>query len=528
MDYELNIDKENVHLDFVALHFSTRCGAGCKFCYFSDPISDKEKPTPIFEIEKILNKLKIDGVKEVLFVGGDPVIHPHFFESLQLAKSLRFNTYVLSNSWNLRPLEKLGEILSLIDFCEATLLGANETTHDILTNNVGGYNQLIRNLKIISNYGKEIGICANVVPQNLNEIYDIINNLINKHHINVKGLMIQRIIPSGKSSGDFKFGLNLSDVSILMKQIDRISNDFGIQITFEDPVPWCTVDPIYHKYLTRCEWGYSRGSVNSVGELNRCGADDVYRLGSIFENNIQDTWNNNPILKSFRSKEYLADECKTCSLLELCGGGCPLSCGTLNDHSIDQLYIQKVTLNNSGDYKPFSPTGVGLNKPVIRHAYRGDLDQIVALERELFLESNSVFQIETLNRLFEICPKAFRVVVNEGKVLAYLAIFPLNEKGLKELRDNLFNSVISMDFAGICKNFNKQMEAIYIEVVGSVEPPNSHTNYLIMKNLIESIYSYRVPVFTCPITDKGMELAIKLGFEEVIQNDKAIYVKYSI
>lgn len=390
---ETSINKgieQNVHLDFVALHFSTRCGGACAFCYFSDPLASKDEPTPIFEVVRILKKLKEDEIKEVLFVGGDPVLHPHFIESLEIAKELGLIVTVLSNSWALRPKELYAKILSHIDYCEATILGCNAETHDSLTQRPGSFKYLLQNLKVVASHGKLIGVCINVTPQNLNQIYEVVKFLKTDQQLSIRSLMIQRIIPSGKSSGKFKFGLNLEDVDILMKQIERISSEFKIPIHFEDPVPWCTVKPEYHKYLAKCEWGYTRGSVNYKGELNRCAADDVYRLGTIWDDNIQTIWETNSIIKSFRSKKYLPEECQKCDLLVNCGGGCPLSCGTLKDHDIDQLYIQRKQNEVSDHFNNFSPNVIGFNKIILRNAYEGDLEEIVKLEKK-YLEPKITF-----------------------------------------------------------------------------------------------------------------------------------------
>lgn len=133
----------NAHLDLVAVHFSTRCESACGFCYAADPLAERAPPTPLETVKRILAKLALDGVKEILFVGGDPVIHPHFLDSLHHAKELGLITSVLSNSWSLRPKEKHDEILSLVDFVDATVLGATDITHDAITRRPGSFDSLI-------------------------------------------------------------------------------------------------------------------------------------------------------------------------------------------------------------------------------------------------------------------------------------------------------------------------------------------------------------------------------------------------
>ncbi len=214
-----------IHLDLVALHFSTRCGAACTFCYFSDPLAERLEPTSFNNIKEILYKLANEEVKEVLFVGGDPVIHPSFIESLHFAKSLGLKVAVLSNSWAIRPQDKFEEAVTLIDSCEATILCSNEESHDLITQRKGSFKNLIANLQKVGSLGKKIGICTNAIPQNLNEIYNLVKNLKIIYQIPIRSLMIQRIIPSGGATGEFKFGLNINDLEILMQQLDKIAKE---------------------------------------------------------------------------------------------------------------------------------------------------------------------------------------------------------------------------------------------------------------------------------------------------------------
>lgn len=494
----------------VAVHFSTRCGAACSFCYFSDPLAERVIPTPIHQIRAILEKLAREGVSEVLFVGGDPVVHPQFEESLKIAKQLGLTISVLSNSWAVRPQERFSEAVSLIDNCEATILGASSTTHDALTQRPGSYAHLINNLKAVAETGKRIGICANAMPGNLSEMYDLVAAVSMDHGIPVKSFMIQRIIPSGSATGDFRFGLNLADVEVLMKQIDRVATEFGIPILFEDPVPWCTVEPKYHKYLARCEWGYTRGAINSKGELNRCGADDHYRLGTIWDAHVQEIWRKHPILQSFRSKAYLPDECKACELLDRCGGGCPLSCGTLKDHDVDQLYVQKIQMKRQNAHVAPSIDGQSGGLHTIRYAYPGDLDPIVGLERLIFSSDDPLLSRDMSRRLFRINPKAFRVATSGGVITGYAVVFPLTSLGLKLVSRNEATSIIDLPDEALALRFSGA-SGLFCEVIASIESAPVSLRVGLLRNVISTIRKHGLPVFTCAVSRRGLEIAQRLG-----------------
>ena len=505
---------ERVHLDLVALHFSTRCGAACTFCYAADPLSQRLEPTPLDDIERILVKLAEEEVKDVLFVGGDPVVHPDFVKSLEIAKSLGLTTIVLSNSWAIRPAVQLAKIVSLIDYCEATILGATSVTHDSITQRPGSFDFLLESIKRVSECGKPIGICANAMPENLREIFDMVRTVHVDRHIPVRSLMVQRIIPSGRSSGNSRFGLNLDDVDTLMQQVHRVHSEFRIPITFEDPVPWCTVDPQYHNLLARCEWGYTRGSINNKGFLNRCGADDHYRLGSIWDGNVQDIWRNHPTLRSFRSKAYLAAECQTCDLLEKCGGGCPLSCGTLKDHDQDYLYIQK-TIQHSVPPDQAPSASVTPARQQIRFAYPSDLESIVRLEESLFSNDSHAFRSKTISRYFDKCPQAFRVAVDGNRLVGYLVLFPLTQAGVRDVFDRSPTSIVFIDPDFVAPSFERDHRGLFVEVLAASPDCSLQMKIALLRNMMQTMSAFHTPLFTCPISEIGLSIAKRLGFKQM-------------
>ncbi|MGA3136210.1 MAG: radical SAM protein [Terracidiphilus sp.] len=510
-----------VRLDMVAVHFSTRCGSACPFCYFSDSIAQRQAPTAIETIDRILRKIAADGVKEVLFVGGDPVIHPGFITSLEIAKQVGLTTSVLSNSWAIRPIEALNRVLSFIDYCEATVLGATAETHDALTQRPGSFRNLMNNLSLIAQAGKKVGVCANATPQNLHEIYSIVK-MMRDSNIPVRSLMIQRIVPSGDAKGSFKYGLNLGDVQTLMDQVDRVSVEFEIPIQFEDPVPWCTVEPKYHKYLSKCQWGYTRGSINSEGMLNRCGADDSYRLGSIWNGNLQELWINHPILRSFRSKQYLGTECRDCILLEKCGGGCPLSCGTMTDHSFDNLYLQRI---NGASGSPIEERGNSKSLVSVRFAVDQDLPSIVRSESAIFGNNSPVvFNEQAIELYFRRCPQAFRVAHLDGSLVGYSAVFPIVSEAIKHIECQECQSVNYMPIEFVGTNFSSSVAALFLEVIAVQDHAPFSVKLELFKDLVCLFNRYSVSVYTSPVSVQGSEIAERAGFKQ-IRDGSRLYVR---
>lgn len=500
------------HLDMVAVHFSTRCGAKCSFCYFGNPISQKDDPTDWQTIQKVLDEVAREDVKEVLFVGGDPVIHPHFRDSLDYAKHLGLRTSVLSNSWAIRPITAFADTVALIDNCEATVLGPSAPLHDSIVGVPGAYTTLVSNLTQLSALGKPIGVCLNAMPQNLEHLFDTVSSLHKTHRLVLRSVMFQRIVPSGGSRDDTRFGLSLRDMRTLMEQVDQIAKEFGLPITFEDPVPHCTVEPQYRHYLTRCEWGYTRGSINHRGELNRCGADDSYRLGNIFEQPLQKTWREHPTLVSFRSKHYLPDECLSCDLLEACGGGCPLSCGTHVDHDLDILYVERTQPERQR--LSVSMDSIPLTFSRVRRATWHDWPAVCRLERALFPADVELFTVAALKRITERFPDALWVAEHEGALVGYAALAPLTEGGMRAFVAGPGRSICTLPEDDLAESI-EDGAALFVEVIAFSRDCPPALKRRLWRWLLRHIRHDARPILTTPVSTAGEQLAVRHGFVAV-------------
>ena len=511
MDSELTTTAEP-RLEMVAVHFSTVCAAKCSWCYAAETLLTRHPPASYEVVERIVRRLAEEGVKEILFVGGDPVLHPDFRRSISLAKRLGLIVTVLSNSWSLRPKESFEAQLANIDNCEATVLGHTAELHDSITNQPGSYETLVGNLKRIAQAGKLIGACLNAIPQTVRHLYQIVEALVESHGIPIRSVMIQRIIPSGRSTGDLKFGLNLTDMGLVMEEVERIHRDFQVPILFEDPVPFCTVDERYHYLLGRCEWGYTKGAVNVRGELTRCGADDNYRLGSIFDGSLQEKWRTHPILLSFRSKRYLPEECQSCPLLQRCGGGCPLSCGTCNDHDIDSLYLQRKTVEAAGEFVPGILAVEGVPRPRIRNVYPQDWEAILCLERKLFPGVKRLFSRESLARCLRRFPAGILVAEDNAHVVGYLGIFPLTTEGRRTVERDNITTVCDLREEHIGTSLWNGCPAIFVEVIAFAPGCPGTLRRQLWRKLLVRIDGFPGRLFSCPVSEAGEEVIRRHGF----------------
>jgi radical SAM protein with 4Fe4S-binding SPASM domain len=234
-------------------------------------------------------------------------------------------------------------MLKYIDGVDATILGPNCISHDKVARREGAYNFLISNIIKLVSEGFKIGIVLNATPQTHNRLFQMMENLIEKENIpttSIRYVILQRVIPKGRALNTLKYGLKKEHIQPLFTDIEKIEQTYGLKIVFEDAFPLCLIERKYHKYLSPCVWGYTKGSINWNGDVSRCGADPRFRLGNIFEESLNEIWKKSPILLSFRHTDWMPLQCRNCSLLEKCRCGCPLSNVTESDHETDILCLQ--------------------------------------------------------------------------------------------------------------------------------------------------------------------------------------------
>ncbi len=154
-------------MDRVDLKIGFKCNNKCEFCVQGDK-RYKLKNKKITEIKQALAEASKEGIKGVVFTGGEPTLHANIMEAVAYAKKLGFEIIQLQTN---------GRMLAYLDFCQKIIqAGANEFSpalhssrpeiHDKLTNSPGAWQQVvsaIKNLRKLNQY-----ILTNTVINSLN------------------------------------------------------------------------------------------------------------------------------------------------------------------------------------------------------------------------------------------------------------------------------------------------------------------------------------------------------------------------
>jgi radical SAM protein with 4Fe4S-binding SPASM domain len=452
---------------------------------------------------RVVDAIASSGVSQLCLLGGDPASYPYVIELSRHAESRGLEVSILSNTLAF-PSGRDEEAARYIAAFETTIHHDSADVHDSVCRIRGAYDRVTTQLRKFADLGKRTGIAVNITSRTADRVFAIVEALVKGRSIPLDYVIIQRIIPFGRATESANYTISRSQVESALKEVDRVHRQFGIEIVVEDPFPLCIVPRKYRKYMHRCEWGFSRASVDDHGNLSRCGADPRYRLGNILETPLEELWQTSEILVSFRSRGYLPGRCRVCDDLERCGGGCALSCEIEKDHSIDYLCseFERFDLEIHGEL-------------VFRPALEDELSSILQIEWGNFPGYGHLFSVESIRRWYAHNPRMFRVVVDEhGWVLAYAAMVPVKKE--------LFSRILAGEVSSISDFPEKMVLRLmrsrhwHLEVLASVPSRSSNrVGRFLIRNVGEFLLARAEEVTASPVTPMGVRLCQYFGFNQI-------------
>ncbi len=140
------------------LELTYACNLDCDFCY--NDRAKRGRPLSLAQYEALLRDLARMQTLFLMLTGGEPMVHPHFFDIGRLARELGFVVRVRTNGHSLRG-RSLRRLREEVDpwLVEVSLHGASAEVHDRQTRVPGSFERLMENLR----QAGEIGLrCAAV------------------------------------------------------------------------------------------------------------------------------------------------------------------------------------------------------------------------------------------------------------------------------------------------------------------------------------------------------------------------------
>ena len=259
----------------VYIEITNNCNLDCSFCI-------KNKREKLFidinDFKTILNKLKGYTTYLYFHIMGEPLLHPHINELINIA-SAEFNINITTNGYFIDKIINNKNIRQI-----------NISLHSFDSKYLNGFDDYLKNI-------------FNTVDKL------IVNNTIINYRLWVDSVYKDRFI--NKLQDKYKVKINSNKVKLAD----------NIYFEMEEEFRWPTLDNEYYSEVGSCRALRDHIGILVDGTLVPCCLDSegIINLGNIYKNEINDIINSDlfkEMKKGFLNNKKVHDLCKKCNFYE--------------------------------------------------------------------------------------------------------------------------------------------------------------------------------------------------------------------
>lgn len=164
-------------------HVTGKCNYNCKFCYVQNLSSEIKDLGRIHSILQTLQSTKNDylDIQKINFVGGEPFLHPHFYEMLEMADDMGFVTSIVTNGSFINR-DNIGKIADYTDWIGLSVDSVSDEVETILGRGRGEHvTHCIDVAELVHEYGLKLKLNTTVTSLTFNEDWHQFVGQMNPH-----------------------------------------------------------------------------------------------------------------------------------------------------------------------------------------------------------------------------------------------------------------------------------------------------------------------------------------------------------
>lgn len=319
-------------------NFTNRCNLSCLHCYSKAEL-DSVDTLSTEKILETLPKLKANGVKFLIFSGGEPLTRHDIYEIAERCKELGIVTYLSTNGLYLKK-GNAEKILDTFNYIGISIDGS-EKVHDAFRGLEGSFLASMKAVDLLNSYGRtKVGIRFTITKDTYDDL-EFIFDLAEKH--NIPKVYISHLVYSGRGLDNLEMDLSkeqrITAVNyILDKAFEYHETERDIEIVtgnmeMDSILFYDRFEKQYPQHAKEMKQRLVDWGGNSAGRklLNIDAEGNVKPdpffpsiIGNLFNQDFSDIWTQKPIelLSKLRvHPRELGGKCSECQYLEICNGG---------------------------------------------------------------------------------------------------------------------------------------------------------------------------------------------------------------
>ena len=263
--------------DVLAIELTENCPLRCRHCYVN---AGKGATLPLGSVSKILEEANTFCLEHIQLTGGEPLIHPNFFEILDMVCSMGVTTHIFTSGYIMNDVlvQRLKTYASKNIILQVSVDGLEEY-HDSFRGVKGCFRRTIGFIKEMVNSGFKViaGLC--VATQTYDEIKELCQLL---KRIGVASIRIGAISDRGRAEN--KLASN-TDSMLNVKQIQaQLSSEEDTE-TFKVIFTEDSQRIKDSEYSHNCGMGQTVIKISPTGNVSPCLMSDIV-IGNISDETI--------------------------------------------------------------------------------------------------------------------------------------------------------------------------------------------------------------------------------------------------
>ncbi len=279
-------------LKTMLVNITTACNLNCAHCYL-----DKSAPShvePKLFKDLIRQFFDLQGLK-VLISGGEPMVHPRFWDLLESIKAVRVRKILLSNGILMNE-ERAARLQGLVHEVQISIDGIKG--HDAFRRQKGCFNKSIQAIKILKGLGLTVSVSTMIHGKNLTELNDL-EALLKELDVDSWSLDVPSV--TGSYLNNEEFHVDAMAAGALLNKFGWGEDYYETSKVHGCGAHLCAIDP--------------------EGNVSKCGFFEDQPVGSLRTASLKQLWMKIQKDYIWRQEELRCHDLR-CPHLEECKGGC--------------------------------------------------------------------------------------------------------------------------------------------------------------------------------------------------------------
>lgn len=248
------------------------------------------------------------GVSQITLSGGEPTLHPHFFDILESTMAYDVPISVFTNGrWKnpqevVRRFQKFPGLAGLL----ISLHGATAASHEAFTQSKGSFSETLCNIELATQCGIPVVLSSIITHHSWSEVEQIVALA---QRIGVHRVTFPRYIgpplPGMEPTAE--------ELKTAVSQIEALM-DSGASVDHGICIPQCFTS----NASTGCAAGVAYVAIDPWGNVRPCNFSPTI-IGSLHIHSMYDLWHSD---KMNVWRALMPTECTTCAAYAVCHGGC--------------------------------------------------------------------------------------------------------------------------------------------------------------------------------------------------------------